>query len=97
MVDAASKYDDWAGEIEAELERYAKLKHGVRRYPLFAVLTAPLGFFVAPWVALAIFLAWIALWATTLYITTMRTWQYRAELRETRAEALRIREEPRVP
>jgi hypothetical protein len=91
MTTSAAKYDAWAGEIRGQLEAYAKLRKQVRFFPLFAFLTSPIGLFWAPWVALAIFGAWLSLWGTTLYITYMRTWQYKNELANTRAEAERLR------
>jgi hypothetical protein len=91
MNDAAAKYDAWADEIKGQLDAYSKLRKQVRLFPLFAFVTAPIGFLWAPWVALAIVGAWLSLWGTTLYITYMRTWQYRNELTRTRAEAERLR------
>ena len=35
-------------------------------------------------------LVWLTLWGTTVYITTMRTWQYENELALTRAELSRL-------
>jgi len=91
MNDSIAKYESWAREIEGQLAAYTKLRQQVRFFPLFALLTAPFGLFKAPWVAILIFFAWLSLWATTLYITYMRTWQYRNELEKTRDEADRLR------
>lgn len=93
MSAAVAKYEAWADEIRAQLASYAKLRKQVRYFPLFAVMTAPVGFCWAAWVALAIFFAWISLWGTTLYITYMRTWQFKEELARTRLEVGRLREE----
>jgi hypothetical protein len=76
----------WAAEVEAQIGRYAILRKQVRYFPLIAVLTAPLGFIWAPWVAISIFLGWLSLWGTTLYITHMKAWQYRQELLQLRAD-----------
>jgi hypothetical protein len=91
MSDSATKYEAWEAEIVGQLAAYTKLRKQVRLFPLFAFVTAPLGLVWAPWVAVAIVLAWLTIWATTLYITYMRTWQYRNELATTRREVARLR------
>jgi hypothetical protein len=93
MDEAVAKYEAWAGEIKGQLEAYAKLRKQVRYFPLFALLTAPFGLFASPAVAFMIALAWLGLWGTTLYITYMRTWQYKAELQKTYDEVRRLRED----
>jgi hypothetical protein len=90
MSDAVEKYEAWAGEIQKQLATFAKLRRDVRFFPLFALLTAPFGLFWAPWLGVAVALVWLTLWGTTLYITTMRTWQYENELALTRAELSRL-------
>jgi hypothetical protein len=91
MAEPAAKYEAWEAEILGQLEAYTKLRKQVRFFPLLAVLTAPIGLFWAPWAAALIVLAWLSMWATTLYITYMRTWQYKNELAITRAEVARLR------
>jgi len=92
VTSEAEKYEAWAGELKQQLETYEKLRRQVRYFPLFALLTSPLGFLRSPQAAFVICLAWMSLWATTLYITYMRTWQYRTELRKTNQEVLRLHE-----
>jgi hypothetical protein len=91
MDEPIAKYEAWETEIRRQLDAYTKLRRQVRYFPLIALATAPLGLFWAPWVCVVIVLAWISLWGTTLYITYMRTWQYRNELATTRAEVARLR------
>jgi hypothetical protein len=94
MSEAAAKYEAWAAQIEGQLEVYKKLRHQVRFFPLFAVVTAPLGFLWGTGLVVMIAVAWLALWATTLYITSMRTWQYKNELLQTYGEIERLRAAP---
>jgi hypothetical protein len=94
MTEPIAKYEAWEAQIRGQLDAYVKLRKQVRYFPLIAFATAPIGFFWAPWVAIAILLAWLSLWATTLYITYMRTWEYRNELATTRAEVARLRSPP---
>jgi hypothetical protein len=91
MAESAEKYEAWEGEIRGQLEAYTKLRKQVRFFPLFAVVTAPMGLIWAPWVAALIVLFWLSLWVTTLYVTYMRTWQFKNELADTRAEVARLR------
>jgi len=96
-MSSTAKYEAWEAEIQTQLDAYTKLRKQVRFFPLLAIVTAPLGFFWAPWVAAFIVLAWLTLWGTTLYITYMRTWQYRNELATTRAEMARLRSVTTAP
>lgn len=91
MTAATEKHEAWAAEIRAQLARYATMRKQVRFFPLFAVVTAPFGFFVAPWLALMILIGWLSLWATTLYITHMKGWQYKQELQQIRADIAQLR------
>jgi len=91
MEDAAAKYEAWAEQLRKQLAANAKLRRQVRFFPLFALVTSPVGLLVAPWLTASIALAWILLWGTTLYITYMRTWEYRNELSSALAEVDRIR------
>jgi hypothetical protein len=90
VTTSVDRHEAWAAEIKAQLGRYATLRKQVRFFPLFAVVMAPVGFIWAPWVAISIFLAWMGLWVTTLYITHMKAWQYRQELRQLRADAAAV-------
>ncbi len=65
-TDPAARHEEWILDIRKQLEAYAKLRQQVRYFPLFGVLTAPFGFFVSPFVALLILVAWLSIWATTL-------------------------------
>ena len=90
----AEKYEAWAAEIEKLLANYAKLRRQVRYLPFLALVTAPLGFIWSSAVAFMIALSWLAIWATTLYITYMRTWQYKKELLLTYDQVERLRHPP---
>ncbi len=94
MIDEAEKYEAWAEEIKKQLEAYVKLRRQVRYFPLLALLTAPIGFIWSAAVVFMIAFAWLSLWATTLYITYMRTWQYKNELLKTYDEVERLRAPP---
>jgi hypothetical protein len=85
------KHEAWAAEIKAHISRYAQLRKQVRYFPLLAFVTAPVGLFWAPWVAIAVFLAWMSFWGTTLYITHMKAWQCRQELQQLRADVAAFR------
>jgi len=89
----ADSYEAWAKQLKTQLEAYKKLRRQVRYFPLFALVTSPVGFFWSRSVAFVICLAWLSLWVTTLYITYMRTWQYRNELAQTYLELERVRAE----
>ena len=84
-------FDATGAQLQAQIEGFAKLRRQVRFFPLFAVVTAPLGLFYAKWAAGAIVITWLSFWSATLYITWMRTWQYKGELKRIRSEAARLR------
>lgn len=88
MASASENQEAWIAEIKEQLVRYAALRRQVRFFPLFGFLTAPIGLFWAPWVALSILVGWLSLWVTTLYITHMKGWQYRLELEQLRSDAV---------
>ncbi len=90
------KYEAWADEIRAQLERYKVLRKQVRHLPLIALLTAPFGLIWSPSIAFMIALSWLSVWGTTLYITSMRAWQYRNELTKTYEEIERLRQPPQA-
>ncbi len=90
-MSSTAKYEAWEAQLQAQLDAHIKLRKQVRFFPILAIVTAPLGLFVAGWFAGFIVLFWLTIWATTLYITYMRTWQYRNELASTRAEVARLR------
>jgi len=91
MTESVARYEAWERELKAQLAAYVRLRKQVRYFPLFGVVTAPLGFFWAPWLAVSIFFAWVAIWGTTLYITYMRTWQYKNELAQNRIDMAEVR------
>jgi hypothetical protein len=93
----AEKYEEWAEQLKAQLASHKKLRRQVRYFPVFAIVTSAIAFVWSHTAAFVICLAWFCLWATTLYITAMRTWQHKIELTDTYSEIERLRGTPKEP
>ena len=86
------KYEEWVRRLEANLEGLERERRNMKRVLIVATVVSPLGFIWNKWIAIAIFSTGVILFGTTIYITSMRKYQYKAELKRTLAEIDRLRE-----